>query len=91
MTAGRRRAAFPQAELLDLQFDAIADDVEIDFEKMRRWTAEQATAYFESGGASAGRRSSNVLGNVDLTTAGALPSQVPWSPTPGLPPHLRSW
>lgn len=39
-----------EAELLDLQADAMADDVEIDLEKMSLWTAEQATAYFESGG-----------------------------------------
>ena len=39
-----------EAELLDLQAYAMADDVEIDLEKMSLWTAEQATAYFESGG-----------------------------------------
>ena len=28
----------------------MADDIDIDFEKMSLWTADEATAYFESGG-----------------------------------------
>ena len=28
----------------------MADDIEIDFEKMSLWTADEATAYLESGG-----------------------------------------
>ena len=31
-------------ELQGIQADAMADDLEIDFEKMSLWTAEQATA-----------------------------------------------
>ena len=37
------------SELEDLQAEAMADDVEIE-EAMRGWTAEQALAFFESGG-----------------------------------------
>jgi hypothetical protein len=39
-----------QAELEDIQADAMADDLAIDLEKMSVWTKEQAVAYFESGG-----------------------------------------
>ena len=38
------------AQLQDLQADAMADDVDIELDKMSLWTCEQATAYFESGG-----------------------------------------
>jgi hypothetical protein len=37
-------------ELQELQSDLLADDVEIDFDRMRLWDKEKATAYFESGG-----------------------------------------
>ena len=37
------------AELDSIQADAMADDVEIDFEKMRLWTHEQAVVFFETG------------------------------------------
>ena len=39
------------SELQDIQADAMADDVDIDLEKVSLWTAEQAVEYFESGGA----------------------------------------
>ena len=39
-----------QADLEGIQADAMADDVEIDLEKMSLWTTEQAITYFESGG-----------------------------------------
>ena len=37
-------------ELEEIQADAMADDIEIDFEKMQLWTRERATKYFEGGG-----------------------------------------
>ena len=37
-------------ELQEIQSDAMADDVSIDFDKMSLWTHDQAVAYFESGG-----------------------------------------
>ena len=37
-------------ELQDIQAGAMADDVDIDFDRMQLWTAAQAAAYFESGG-----------------------------------------
>ena len=37
-------------ELQDIQADAMADDVDIVFDRMKLWTAAQAAAYFESGG-----------------------------------------
>jgi short subunit dehydrogenase-like uncharacterized protein len=37
-------------QLESIQADALADDVDIDLEKMSLWTEEQAAAYFESGG-----------------------------------------
>jgi predicted esterase len=40
-----------EAQLLDLQADAMANDVPIDVERMAHWTVEQATEFFESGGA----------------------------------------
>ena len=39
-----------ERELRDLQADSMADDVQIDLELMRHWTAEQASDYFLSGG-----------------------------------------
>jgi len=38
-------------QLQALQADAMADDVDIELDKMSLWTAAEATAYFESGGA----------------------------------------
>mgnify|MGYP006932645595 CR=1 FL=1 len=38
------------AELQDVQADAMADDVDIDLEKMSLWSAAEAATYFESGG-----------------------------------------
>ena len=37
-------------ELEEIQADAMADDIEIDFDKMSLWSREKATAYFEGGG-----------------------------------------
>ncbi|KAL1507860.1 hypothetical protein AB1Y20_007468 [Prymnesium parvum] len=37
-------------QLEDIRADALADDMEIDLEKMARWTAAEAAEYFESGG-----------------------------------------
>jgi len=39
-----------QADLEDVQADAMADDVAIDLEKMSLWSREDAVKYFESGG-----------------------------------------
>ena len=40
-------------ELIEqIQAESMADDLEIEFERMRLWTAAEARAYFESGGAS---------------------------------------
>jgi hypothetical protein len=39
-----------QSELESIQADAMADDVDIDLDKMSLWSAEQARQYFESGG-----------------------------------------
>lgn len=39
------------AQLQDIQNDAMADDIEIDLEKMSLWTEGEARTYFESGGA----------------------------------------
>ena len=36
-------------ELQDIQAEAMADDIEIDFAKMSLWTKEQATTFFETG------------------------------------------
>lgn len=37
-------------ELVDIQAECMADDLEIDLTYMSRWTREQAVMYFESGG-----------------------------------------
>ena len=37
-------------ELEEIQAEALADDVEIDLARMQLWVAEEARAYFESGG-----------------------------------------
>ena len=39
-------------QLEDIQADALADDLDIDFDRMKLWTADQAIEYFESGGQS---------------------------------------
>ena len=41
------------AELEAVQQDALADDVAIDFERMKVWSLEEAEKYFESGGTEA--------------------------------------
>ena len=38
------------AELQDIRDEFLADDVEIDFERMSLWTRERATSFFENGG-----------------------------------------
>eukprot|EP00962_Isochrysis_galbana_P004955 scaffold1365_cov121-Isochrysis_galbana.AAC.4 len=38
-------------ELEAIQSDLMADDVAIDFDRMRLWDKDKAMAYFESGGA----------------------------------------
>ncbi len=38
-------------ELEALQAESMADDVEIELDRMSRWTADEARAYIESGGA----------------------------------------
>ena len=39
------------ADLEQIQLEALADDVEIDLARMQLWSACEARAYFESGGA----------------------------------------
>eukprot|EP00967_Tisochrysis_lutea_P054057 scaffold67421_cov33-Tisochrysis_lutea.AAC.7 len=39
------------AELEEIQADLLADDVQIDFERMKLWDREKVVAYFENGGA----------------------------------------
>eukprot|EP00966_Prymnesium_polylepis_P333799 7389219-Prymnesium_polylepis.1 len=39
-----------QQQLESIQADAMADDIDIDLERMSLWTEAQAVAYFESGG-----------------------------------------
>lgn len=46
---GTIRMPLTLAEIDSIQADAMADDVEIDFEKMRLWTHEQAAVFFETG------------------------------------------
>ena len=36
--------------LVELQADAMADDIPINYERMSLWTEGEVTAYFESGG-----------------------------------------
>ena len=38
------------AQLKDIQADALADDIDIELERMQHWTLEEATKFFESGG-----------------------------------------
>ena len=45
------RGPLTLAELQDLRADAFADDIEIDFDRMKFWTEEQAIRFFSSGGA----------------------------------------
>ena len=37
-------------QILELQFDAMAEDIPVDFERMCLWTCEQVVEFFESGG-----------------------------------------
>jgi len=46
----RQTMPLTMAQLEGIQADLMADDVEIDFEKMSLWTEKQAETYFESGG-----------------------------------------
>ena len=51
--AGMLQLALPlltQEQLEDIQFQACAEDVPIDFEQMAHWADEEARDYFESGG-----------------------------------------
>ena len=50
-TSPQNPAAVSSLELLEeLRSDNFADDVPIEFERMRHWTPDHAAAYFESGG-----------------------------------------
>ena len=40
-----------ESRLLELRGDAFADDLELDFARMRHWSEAEAEAFFESGGA----------------------------------------
>ena len=37
-------------QLQDIQMEAMADDIDIDLERMAAWTAEEAAEFFQSGG-----------------------------------------
>ena len=37
-------------ELQAIQYECLAEDIDLDFEKMKLWTEEHARTYFESGG-----------------------------------------
>ena len=41
--------ALTMEELEEIRDEAMADDLEIDFEKMTLWTRDEAVAFFESG------------------------------------------
>ena len=59
----------------------MADDVDIDLDKMSLWSSEEANAYFESGGEVA----------PGAAPAGPPPvTPVPWSPLP-YEPNLKPW
>ena len=64
-------------ELKDLQCDAMADDVDIDLEKMSLWTVDEARNYFESGGvdepAAAGTAPA-----FKFTSGGRATGKTPW-------------
>jgi len=49
-TGAPPRPSLTLAQLQDIQSECMADDIEIDLAKMAFWTAEEAVAYFESGG-----------------------------------------
>jgi hypothetical protein len=42
--------ALSEERLLAIRAEAFADDVDIDIDRMRHWTADEASQYFESGG-----------------------------------------
>jgi surfactin synthase thioesterase subunit len=65
-------------ELQDIQLDAMADDIEIDFEKMSLWSKDDAVAFFESGG------------EVEPRPKAALPPLAAKLPTPS-PEMLKQW
>ena len=81
--------------LQEIQADLVADDVPIDFERMKYWTENEAKAYFESGGVDApessaparahGMQSGSALEPPGAPTIGpplpVLPAQ-PATPTP---------
>ena len=41
------------AQIEDIRDDALADDIDIDYETMKEWTVERVTAFFENGGVDA--------------------------------------
>lgn len=65
-------------ELQEIQADAMADDLEIELERMSLWTKEAATEYFESGG------------EVDPDKAPAAPAPHPPMPKPSAE-DMKKW
>ena len=62
-------------ELLSIQADAMADDVEIDLEKMTSWSEAEARAYFESGGTLEPRSAGS---GANFTRGDAPTAATPW-------------
>ena len=67
-------------KLRSIQAECFADDLDIDFERMRLWSAEMATAWFESGGSFKMPPNTNAEMAVQLGACG------PMAPIPDIPP-----
>ena len=92
-----RAMVLSRAELEALQLEAMADDVEIDLDRMSLWSSEQAMAYFESGGAdippgpsTKSSESIDVVGTVDVSDGiAAMESSGSATVVAGVPPGVE--
>mmetsp|Transcript_30864 Transcript_30864/g.67601 ORF Transcript_30864/g.67601 Transcript_30864/m.67601 type:complete len:345 (-) Transcript_30864:494-1528(-) len=68
-----------EEELVDIQAECLADDIDIDLATMTLWDREDAVYYFENGGQPPPGK---VPGNTDRTAA----ANKKWTPPPAAPP-----
>ena len=78
-------------ELEEIQAEALADDVEIDLARMQLWVAEEARAYFESGGTVAPAAPTVTPPNAPSAAASDAPSDAPTDGPTAVDPALSAF
>ena len=78
-------------ELEEIQAEALADDVEIDLARMQLWVAEEARAYFESGGTVVPVAPPVTPSNAPSAAASDAPSDAPTDGPTAVDPALSTF